>query len=124
MKIQMPAAPIEKITEEIYPRCARVLDRAPAADRLFVYAVKTTGVYCRPSSPTRLPRPENVAFFDTPAAAEAAGYRPSKRGTDQNTVAAQHAELVAAACRGIETALELPSLEMLAADAGLSVYHF
>jgi AraC family transcriptional regulator of adaptative response/methylated-DNA-[protein]-cysteine methyltransferase len=113
-----------KQSAERDPRWNAVLARDPAADKLFVYAVKTTGVYCRPSSPTRLPRPENVEFFDTPAAAEAAGYRPSKRGADQTTVAAQHAELVAAACRSIETALELPSLEMLAADAGLSVYHF
>ncbi|MEO6919967.1 MAG: bifunctional DNA-binding transcriptional regulator/O6-methylguanine-DNA methyltransferase Ada [Collimonas sp.] len=106
------------------PRWTAVLSRDSSADKLFVYAVKTTGVYCRPSSPTRLPRPENVEFFDTPAAAEAAGYRASKRAADQTTVAAQHAELVAAACRSIETALELPGLELLAADAGLSVYHF
>lgn len=57
---------------------AMVQARDPAADKLFVYAVKTTGVYCRPSRPTRLPRPENVEFFDIPAAAEAAGYRAWK----------------------------------------------
>jgi AraC family transcriptional regulator, regulatory protein of adaptative response / methylated-DNA-[protein]-cysteine methyltransferase len=113
-----------KQTAERDPRWAAVLARDSTADKLFVYAVKTTGVYCRPSSPTRLPRPENVEFFDSPAAAEAAGYRPSKRGADQTTIAAQHAELVAVACRSIETALELPSLETLAAEAGLSVYHF
>ncbi|AMO99056.1 methylated-DNA-[]-cysteine S-methyltransferase family protein [Collimonas arenae] len=106
------------------PRWAMVQARDPAADKLFVYAVKTTGVYCRPSSPTRLPRPENVEFFDTPAAAEAAGYRASKRAADQTSIAAQHATLVAKACRHIESAEELPSLEMLAAEAGLSLYHF
>lgn len=109
---------------EIDPRWAFVQARDPAADKLFVYAVKTTGVYCRPSSPTRLPRPENVEFFDTPADAEAAGYRASKRASDQTSVAAQHAELVAKACRHIETAVELPKLEMLAGEAGLSLYHF
>lgn len=115
---------IAKQAAECDPRWIAVLARDRAADKLFVYAVKTTGVYCRPSSPTRLPRPENVEFFDTPEAAEAAGYRPSKRASDQTTVAAQHAELVAAACRHIEAALELPSLDMLAADASLSLYHF
>ncbi|MGD7514002.1 Ada metal-binding domain-containing protein, partial [Ralstonia pseudosolanacearum] len=54
-------------TIEHDPRWARVLARDASADGQFVYAVKTTGVYCQPSSPSRLPRPENVEFFDTPA---------------------------------------------------------
>ncbi len=45
------------------PRWAAILARDPQADALFVYGVKTTGVYCRPSSASRLPRPENVEFF-------------------------------------------------------------
>ncbi|WP_454732694.1 MULTISPECIES: bifunctional DNA-binding transcriptional regulator/O6-methylguanine-DNA methyltransferase Ada [Cupriavidus] len=107
------------------PRWARVLARDPAADGDFVYAVKTTGVYCRPSSPSRLPRPENVEFFDTPQAAEAAGYRPSKRAAaDQSATAAQHAALVAEACRRIEHAAEPPALDTLAREAGLSPFHF
>jgi AraC family transcriptional regulator of adaptative response/methylated-DNA-[protein]-cysteine methyltransferase len=107
------------------PRWAAVLARDPAADARFVYAVKTTGVYCRPSSPSRLPRPENVEFFDTPAQAEAAGYRPSRRAAaDRSTVAAQHAALVAAACRRIQQAETPPSLAELAAEANLSPYHF
>ncbi|WP_454727570.1 MULTISPECIES: bifunctional DNA-binding transcriptional regulator/O6-methylguanine-DNA methyltransferase Ada [Cupriavidus] len=107
------------------PRWARVLARDPAADRDFVYAVKTTGVYCRPSSPSRLPRPENVEFFDTPQAAEAAGYRPSRRAApDQSAAAAQHAALVAEACRRIEQAAEPPALDALARAAGLSPFHF
>ena len=67
------------IATEQDPRWAAVLARDPSADRLFVYGVKTTGIYCRPSSLARLPSPENVEFFDTAAQAEAAGYRPSKR---------------------------------------------
>ncbi|MDF3881094.1 MULTISPECIES: bifunctional DNA-binding transcriptional regulator/O6-methylguanine-DNA methyltransferase Ada [Cupriavidus] len=107
------------------PRWARVLARDPAADGDFVYAVKTTGIYCRPGSPSRLPRPENVEFFDTPEAAEAAGYRPSQRAAaDQAAVAAQHAALVAGACRAIERADNPPTLDMLAAQSGLSPYHF
>src|SRR5581483_1936500 len=103
------------------PRWAQVLARDPSADGTFVYAVKTTGVYCQPSSPSRLPRPENVAFFDTAADAEAAGYRPSRRASpDQTTARAQQAALVAAACRRIEAADTPPSLDVLAQDAGLS----
>ena len=59
------------------PRWAAVIARDPVADDKFVYAVKTTGIYCKPSSASRLPKPENVEFFDTAKAAEAAGYRPS-----------------------------------------------
>ena len=55
------------------PRWTAVLARDARADGRFVYAVRTTGVWCHPSSPTRRPRPGNVEFFDTPAAAEAAG---------------------------------------------------
>jgi len=106
-------------------RWAAVLARDATADGSFVYAVKTTGVYCRPSSASRLPRPENVEFFDTPEAAEAAGYRSSRRqAADRSTVAANHAALVAAACRRIETADAEPTLEQLAAEAKLSVFHF
>ncbi len=107
------------------PRWARVLARDASADGQFVYAVKTTGVYCQPSSPSRLPRPENVEFFDTPAEAEAAGYRPSRRASpDQSTVRAQQTALVAQACRRIEAADTPPTLDALAQDAGLSPYHF
>ena len=113
------------IATEHDPRWARVLARDPSADGQFVYAVKTTGVYCQPSSPSRLPRPENVEFFDTPADAEAAGYRPSRRASpDQTTARTQQAALVAAACRRIEAAETPPTLDALAQEAGLSPYHF
>jgi AraC family transcriptional regulator of adaptative response/methylated-DNA-[protein]-cysteine methyltransferase len=112
-------------TAEHDPRWARVLARDPAADGQFVYAVRTTGVYCQPSSASRLPRPENVEFFNTAAEAEAAGYRPSRRASpDQSAVRAQQAALVAAACRRIEAADAQPTLDALAQDAGLSAYHF
>ncbi|PNG41479.1 6-O-methylguanine DNA methyltransferase [Pseudomonas asplenii] len=107
------------------PRWAAVLARDPQADGQFVYAVKTTGIYCRPSSLARLPKPQNVEFFDTAQQAEAAGYRPSKRASkDQSDVAAQHAATVATACRQIETAENPPALSELAERAGLSPFHF
>ena len=52
------------------PRWAAVAARDPAADGRFVYSVRSTGVYCRPSCPSRRARPENVAFHATPADAE------------------------------------------------------
>lgn len=107
------------------PRWAAIVARDAKADALFVYGVKTTGVYCRPSSASRLPRPENVEFFDSPAQAEAAGYRPSKRAAgDQTQLAAHHAQIVADACRHIEQAETPPSLDALARLAGLSSFHF
>lgn len=54
-------------------RWAAVQARDAAADGHFVYAVRTTGVYCQPSSTARLPKRENVEFFDSAEAAEAAG---------------------------------------------------
>lgn len=107
------------------PRWAAIVARDAKADLTFVYGVKTTGVYCRPSSSARRPLPQNVEFFDTPQQAEAAGYRPNKRYSgDQTQVAARHAQLVAAACRHIEQAETVPSLEALAALCGLSPFHF
>ncbi|WP_285428196.1 bifunctional DNA-binding transcriptional regulator/O6-methylguanine-DNA methyltransferase Ada [Pseudomonas sp. lyk4-R2A-8] len=107
------------------PRWTAVLARDASADGLFVYGVKTTGVYCRPSSASRLPRLENIEFFDTPAQAEAAGYRASRRAAgDQTQRAAHHAQLVADACRLIEQSVAPPSLATLAAQCGLSPYHF
>ena len=114
-----------KIATENDPRWAAVVARDPRADGQFVYAVKTTGIYCRPSSLARLPKPQNVEFFDTAEQAQAAGYRPSKRAAkDQSDIAAQHAATVAAACRQIETAENPPVLSELAVAAGLSSFHF
>ena len=57
----------------------QVLARDAAADGQFVYAVKSTGIFCRPSCPSRKPDRKNVSFFPTPALAEAAGFRPCLR---------------------------------------------
>lgn len=106
-------------------RWAAVQARDVAADGEFVYAVRTTGVYCKPSSPTRLPKRENVEFFDTPEAAEAAGYRRSRRARgDQTSTAAERAARVARACRQIEASQTPPSLDDLAAEVGMSPFHF
>jgi len=99
--------------------------RDAGADAVFVYAVRTTGVYCRPSASARLPKRENVEFFDSPEAAEAAGYRASRRAhCDQTTAAAERTALVARACRLIEDAETALNLDDLAAHAGMSSFHF
>lgn len=64
---------------ETDPRWLRVVARDRSADGVFVYSVWTTGVYCRPSCPSRLANPRNVRFHATPADAEAAGFRACKR---------------------------------------------
>lgn len=91
----------------------------------FYMAVKTTGVYCRPGCPARLPKRANVRFFETRDEAERAGFRPCKRcKPDQPSLAEVHAEKVAQACRLIETADETPKLDDVAAAVGMSPYHF
>lgn len=105
-------------------RWAALRARDPAADGVFVYSVRTTGVYCRPSCAARPARPENVAFHATTADAERAGFRPCKRcKPDQPPRAARQAEQVAALCRIIERAERVPTLDELARRAGLSAFH-
>ncbi|HRO61338.1 MAG TPA: Ada metal-binding domain-containing protein, partial [Burkholderiaceae bacterium] len=116
------AAPADFATDAA--RWAAVQARDPAADDSFVYAVRTTGVYCRPSSSARLPRRDNVEFFDTAQAAEAAGYRASRRAAaDRSAAASRRAALVVEACRLIEEAETPPRLEALARHAGVSPFH-
>ena len=107
------------------PRWAAVVARDAKADGKFFYSVRTTGVYCRPSCPSRLAKPQNVAFHATRAAAEKAGFRPCKRcKPDGPALATLHAATVAKVCRLIEGAERVHSLSELAAAAGLSSYHF
>ncbi|PWC34515.1 6-O-methylguanine DNA methyltransferase [Azospirillum sp. TSO35-2] len=99
--------------------------RDAAADGRFVYAVRSTGVYCRPSCAARPARPENVVFYATNAEAERAGFRPCKRcRPDGPSQADRRAEAVARACRLIDQTEETPPLDDLAAAAGLSPHHF
>jgi AraC family transcriptional regulator of adaptative response/methylated-DNA-[protein]-cysteine methyltransferase len=106
-------------------RWRAVQRRDRAADGTFVYSVRTTGVYCRPSCAARLPRRENVIFHATCAEAERAGFRPCKRcRPNAPALAEAHATVVARACRLIEQAEEPPTLDALAQAAGMSRFHF
>jgi AraC family transcriptional regulator of adaptative response/methylated-DNA-[protein]-cysteine methyltransferase len=106
------------------PRWQAVIRRDVAADGQFVYSVKTTGVYCRPSCGARTPRPEHVAFHVSTAEAEQAGFRACKRcQPDRAPLAERQAALVADLCRLIDQADTPPSLQALADRAGLSPHH-
>lgn len=106
-------------------RWQAVLRRDEAADGTFVYAVRTTGVYCRPSCPSRPARRDNVTFHRDGAGARAAGFRACRRcRPDDDTAVHPHADAVARACRLIDAAEEAPDLATLAAGAGLSKFHF
>jgi AraC family transcriptional regulator, regulatory protein of adaptative response / methylated-DNA-[protein]-cysteine methyltransferase len=106
-------------------RWAAVVARDAAFDGRFFSAVETTGIYCRPSCPAKRPNRANVRFYDTAEEAQRAGFRPCKRcKPGEPSLAEQHAEKVAEACRLIETAEEELKLDELAAAAGLSPYHF
>src|SRR5258708_3518647 len=110
---------------ELDPRWATVLARDPDDSGDFYYAVRTTGVYCRPSGPSRRAKPENVTFFECWAAAERAGFRPCRRCRPRApSLAEQRAGIVAKICRYIDSCDETPTLALLAQRAGMSAYHF
>ena len=114
-----------KITTERDPRWPSVVNRDAAADGMFVYAVKSTGVYCRPSCPSRPAKPKNVTFYATWAEAEVAGYRACRRCNPKGpSLSEAIAAVVAEACRRIEDAEEPPKLDALAASAGMSPFYF
>jgi len=107
------------------PRWARVVARDRAADGEFWYSVVTTGVYCRPSCPSRTANPNNVQLHDTLEGAKATGFRPCKRcNPDGLSVDAENVGLIARACRLIEKSEEMPPLNDLASSVGRSSSHF
>ncbi|MEG0922260.1 MAG: bifunctional DNA-binding transcriptional regulator/O6-methylguanine-DNA methyltransferase Ada [Comamonas sp.] len=105
------------------PRWVAVQARDTAFDSRFVYAVRSTGVFCRPSCSSRQPKPENVSFYDTPAAAQAAGYRACKRCKPDAPAAPSHAHMLAELCQWIATAEDEPTLADLAVRANMSPFH-
>ena len=107
------------------PRWAAVRERDSSADGTFFCAVVTTGVYCRPSCPSRLPLRKNVRFFATLAEAERAGFRPCKRcKPDRADPDAAHAAVIAEACEQLGDEDGAPDFKRIAAAAGMSRHHF
>jgi len=92
---------------------------------VFVYAVRTTRIYCRPSCPSRRPQREHVQFFGSPAGAEQAGYRACRRcQPDKPTPDEPNLALMQRICRYLaEPRDEIPTLEDLAREFHLSSYH-
>jgi AraC family transcriptional regulator, regulatory protein of adaptative response / methylated-DNA-[protein]-cysteine methyltransferase len=110
-------------TQAADPRWTAVLERDTRQDGRFVYAVATTGVFCRPSCPSRRPRQENVAFFSAPEEAERAGYRACRRCAPKSTVAPAE-RTVREACAYLEAHLDEPvTLEVLGREIGVSPFH-
>jgi AraC family transcriptional regulator, regulatory protein of adaptative response / methylated-DNA-[protein]-cysteine methyltransferase len=86
---------------ERYWHAVQTRDRT--ADGTFVYAVRSTGIYCRPSCPSRKPRREQVVFFSIPQAAEQQGFRECKRCQPSKArLSDPRTEAVARVCREIE----------------------
>lgn len=96
--------------------------RDRAVDGQFVGAVKTTGIYCKPSCPARRPLRENVEFFETPSQAREAGYRACQRCRPDEI--GRDREAVSKALKFIEAAEEPPSLEEIADAVGYAPHHF
>ena len=121
------SAPAAYATEAA--RWAAVAASDSAADAHFFYSVATTGVYCKPSCPSRLPRRENVGFFTSAEAARHAGFRACRR-CKPDIMACDSLDVLAvtAAARMIDAAIAderpVPALAALAARAGFSPFHF
>jgi AraC family transcriptional regulator of adaptative response/methylated-DNA-[protein]-cysteine methyltransferase len=101
------------------------LRRDPRMDGFFYYAVLSTGVYCRPSCPSRRPKRENVLFFREREAAQRAGFRACRRCQPARAGAEHpHAGLVRRVCRYIESHLDRPvTLAALGREVSASPFH-
>lgn len=108
-------------------RClTAVASRDARMDSAFVYAVRSTGIYCRPSCPSRRPRPKQIQFFAVPEAAERAGFRACRRCRPQNAPRSTQSELISRVCREIDAGADTDrpaDLRRLAVAAGLSAQH-
>ena len=108
-------------------RWEAVHSRDHSADGTFVYAVRTTGIYCRPSCKSRLAKRENIEYFDLPAAAERAGYRACKRCQPRSVAMVdERLNLVQSVCDYILTHLDESdaiTLEALGTAFGFDPYH-
>lgn len=105
-------------------RWKAVLARDGTQDGAFVFAVSSTGVYCRPSCPSRRPRRENVTFYRSSTEAEKAGYRACLRCRPRTMSGNARAEMVKAVCRYIEQHLDEPiTLQQLGKVFRQSPFH-
>lgn len=121
--MEMQSGGADVLTDD--DRYAAVSRRDGSFDGRFFYGVRTTGVYCRPSCAARLALRKNMSFHFSCEAAEIAGFRPCKRcRPNEASQQERHAEIVRQACRLIDQAEEIPSLEDVAREVGVSPFHF
>jgi len=121
----MPAQPLKTTSGNAdESRWNAVVKRDSSRDGEFVFAVSSTGVYCRPSCAARRPRRENVQFFARPEGAEQAGYRACLRCRPKAFQGNTESDNVKAMCRFIEQHLDEPlTLDRLATEFHLSPFH-
>jgi AraC family transcriptional regulator of adaptative response/methylated-DNA-[protein]-cysteine methyltransferase len=112
-----------QVSHQVWDRAWQMVEtRKPVADMLFVYAVRTTGIYCRPSCPSRRPLRSSVEFFATSELAERAGYRACKRCAPGE--ARPQAHMLTQACDYIERNIDNTiKLDKLGKIVGLSAFH-
>jgi AraC family transcriptional regulator of adaptative response/methylated-DNA-[protein]-cysteine methyltransferase len=121
----MSEHPSKKASESIDGRRWRTLVRRDASAGNFYYAVRTTGIYCRPGCASRLPRRKNVSFYRTRADAERAGYRACKRcQPDATSPALERARSVVRACELLDRDDAPATLRELADAVGYAPHHF
>jgi AraC family transcriptional regulator, regulatory protein of adaptative response / methylated-DNA-[protein]-cysteine methyltransferase len=114
---QDPAADTEK--------WRAVVERDETKDGFFVFAVRSTGIYCKPSCPARHPRLEQVVFFSKSDEAEDSGFRACKRCNSRDATPSARTKLIERTCKYIEANLdEKLTLDNLSQRAGLSPFHF
>jgi len=116
---------INLLPNEDESRWQAVLSKDSSSDGQFVFAVSSTGVYCRPSCPSRRARRENVSFFRLPEAAERAGFRACLRCRPKETRALDnHVDMAQRVCRVIEESDGEPmTLARLSQEVGVSPFH-
>ena len=124
MSVRQPKATTHSQETVDDPRWNAVVARDAARDGEFVFAVSSTGVYCRPSCAARRPRRENVQFFVRPEHAEQAGYRACLRCRPKSFRGNTESDGVKAICRFIEHHLDEPlTLSRLGKEFRQSPFH-
>jgi len=106
---------------ELQHKWQQVMERDARQDGRFVFAVRTTGVYCRPSCPSRRPRRDSVEFFSGPNEAERAGYRACLRC--KPTEISSQAQFVIRARAILDNAEGVVTLQELSRQVKLSPFH-
>lgn len=121
MTLQLfPNADSTEIEDDVFWRA--VLNRDAQFDGVFFYGVRSTRIFCRPTCPSKKPKREGVAFFETATQAIENGFRACKRCRPQNENSVS-VDLVQRACAIIENESESVSLEILGQKLGVSAGH-